>query len=70
MPQLLRDRCVLARFAAEGADLVVLDVAMPPPDGFAVCRRLRAVSAVPILMLTVRDAPGDKVHALDLGADD
>lgn len=60
----------LARFAAEGADLVVLDVAMPPPDGFEVCRLLRAVSAVPILMLTVRDAPGDKVRALDLGADD
>ena len=60
----------LARFAAEPPDLVVLDVAMPPPDGFDVCRRIRAESRVPILMLTVRDATLDKVRALDLGADD
>jgi len=60
----------LARFAEEPADLVILDVAMPPPDGFEVCRRIRETSAVPILMLTVRDATVDKVRALDLGADD
>jgi len=51
-------------------DLVVLDVAMPAPDGFEVCRRIRAASSVPILMLTVRDSIIDKVRALDLGADD
>ncbi len=60
----------LARFAADPADLVVLDVGMPPPNGFEVCRRIREVSEVPILMLTVRDATVDKVRALDLGADD
>ncbi len=60
----------LNRFTGEGADLVVLDVAMPPPDGFEVCRRIRAVASVPILMLTVRDDTRDKVRALDLGADD
>ncbi len=60
----------LARFAAEPPDLVVLDVTMPPPDGFEVCRRIRAKSRVPILMLTVREATLDKVRALDLGADD
>ncbi len=60
----------LAAFAAEAPDLVVLDVAMPPPDGFEVCRRIRAASAVPILMLTVRGDTLDKVRALDLGADD
>ena len=60
----------LAAFAAAPADLVVLDVAMPPPDGFEVCRRIRERSSVPILMLTVRDATVDKVRALDLGADD
>jgi hypothetical protein len=49
---------------------VVLDVSMPPPDGFEVCRRIREVSTVPILMLTVHDATLDKVRALDLGADD
>jgi DNA-binding response OmpR family regulator len=60
----------LRAFAEEAPDLVVLDVAMPPPDGFEVCRRIRETSRVPILMLTVRDATIDKVRALDLGADD
>jgi DNA-binding response OmpR family regulator len=60
----------LRRFAEEPPDLVVLDVEMPPPDGFEVCRRLRETSQVPILMLTVRDATMDKVWALDHGADD
>ncbi len=63
-------RAALTCFAAESIDLVVLDVAMPPPDGFEVCRRIREVSQVPILMLTVHDATVDKVRALDLGADD
>ena len=60
----------LRHFAEEGADLVVLDVMMPPPDGLAVCRRIRESSPVPIMMLTVRDSTVDKVRALDLGADD
>jgi two-component system KDP operon response regulator KdpE len=60
----------LTCFAAEPIDLVVLDVAMPAPDGFEVCRRIRRISQVPILMLTVHDATVDKVRALDLGADD
>lgn len=60
----------LEHFAAEAVDLVVLDVTMPPPDGFEVCQRIRAVSDVPILMLTVRNTTLDKVRALDLGADD
>lgn len=60
----------LERFAAEQPDLIVLDVSMPPPDGFEVCRRIRESSQAPILMLTVRDSPLDKVRALDLGADD
>jgi DNA-binding response OmpR family regulator len=60
----------LRLFEAEAPNLVILDVEMPLLDGFEVCRRIRAVSQVPILMLTVRDATLDKVHALDLGADD
>ncbi len=60
----------LSHFGKEQPDLVVLDVQMPPPDGFEVCRRIREVSPVPILMLTVREATLDKVRALDLGADD
>jgi DNA-binding response OmpR family regulator len=51
-------------------DLVILDVSMPPPDGFEVCRRIRETSQVPILMLTARDATFDKVRGLGLGADD
>ena len=60
----------LRRFEEEPADLVVLDVQMPPPNGFEVCQRIRKRSPVPILMLTVRDATLDKVQAFDLGADD
>src|SRR5215210_7196554 len=60
----------LQRFQAEAPELVILDVMMPPPDGFEVCRRIRETSQVPILMLTVRDATLDKIRGLELGADD
>ena len=51
-------------------DLVVLDVMLPGLDGVEVCRRLRAGSNLPILMLTARDAISDRVDGLDAGADD
>jgi two-component system response regulator MprA len=51
-------------------DLVVLDVMLPGLDGVEVCRRLRAGSDVPIMMLTARDAISDRVAGLDAGADD
>jgi DNA-binding response OmpR family regulator len=51
-------------------DVVVLDVGLPGMSGFEVCRRLRAISDVPILMLTVRDEELDRLKGLDLGADD
>ena len=51
-------------------DLVLLDITMPGPDGFAVCQALRQHSAVPIIMLSARGQEKDKVKALDLGADD
>ena len=51
-------------------DLVVLDVTMPRLDGLEVCRRLRARSTVPIIMLTARAEEVDKVVGLELGADD
>ena len=60
----------LELFASEQPDLVVLDVMMPKLDGFAVCRRLRAESAVPIVFLSSLDAIAEKVAGLDLGADD
>jgi len=60
----------LRLFDAEHPDLVVLDVSMPQLDGFTVCERIRANSAVPILMLTARGALEDKVSGLKHGADD
>jgi DNA-binding response OmpR family regulator len=60
----------LARFAEEDIDLVVLDLMLPKLDGLEVCKRLRAESTVPIIMLTARDDELDKVLGLELGADD
>jgi len=60
----------LRLFKEEQPDIVILDVSMPPPNGFEVCQRIRQHSSVPILMLTAREATVDKVRALDLGADD
>jgi two-component system copper resistance phosphate regulon response regulator CusR len=52
-------------------DLIILDVMLPRKDGFEVCRELRAAgSAVPVLMLTARDAVQDRIAGLDTGADD
>ena len=52
-------------------DAILLDVMLPAQDGFTVCRRLRAQGVdTPILMVTARDAVGDRVHGLDTGADD
>ena len=50
--------------------IVVLDVALPGLDGLEVCRRIRAHSAVPIVMLTARDEEPDRVAGLEVGADD
>jgi DNA-binding response OmpR family regulator len=60
----------LRRFESEHVDLVVLDLMLPRVDGLEVCRRLRATSSVPIIMLTARDDELDKVLGLELGADD
>jgi two-component system, OmpR family, KDP operon response regulator KdpE len=51
-------------------DLVVLDVKMPDMDGFETLRAIREVSTVPVIMLTVRQDEQDRIHGLDLGADD
>jgi len=60
----------LRRWEAEQPDLIILDVNLPRVDGFTVCRRIRAVAATPIIMLTVRDKEDDIVRGLNLGADD
>lgn len=51
-------------------DLIILDLMLPGLDGIEVCRRLRAASDVPVLMLTARDGVSDRVKGLDAGADD
>jgi DNA-binding response OmpR family regulator len=63
-------REALERFEEGSFDLVVLDVMMPQLDGLEVCRRLRARSSVPIIMLTAKSEEIDKVLGLELGADD
>ena len=54
----------------ERPDLVLLDVGLPDLDGYAALRGIRAFSAVPVIMLTARDEPIDKVRGLEAGADD
>ena len=51
-------------------DVVVLDLMLPDMDGLEVCRRLRAASDTPVLMLTARGDTADRVVGLELGADD
>nr|WP_210736882.1 response regulator transcription factor [Cellulomonas hominis] len=60
----------LTAFEAEGADLVLLDLMLPGLSGTEVCRRIRQVSDVPVIMLTAKDGEIDKVVGLELGADD
>ncbi len=55
---------------AEAPDLIVLDLMLPDMDGYEVCRRLRAHSTVPIIMLTARAEDAQKVRGLEHGADD
>ncbi len=55
---------------AHPPDLIVLDLGLPDMEGMEVCRRVRAESAVPIVVLSARGGETDKVNALDLGADD
>ncbi|MCC9074710.1 response regulator transcription factor [Litorilinea aerophila] len=62
-------REALELFEQHDFDLVLLDVIMPDLDGFAVCKQLRKISAVPILMLTALNRPDDIVRGLELGAD-
>jgi DNA-binding response OmpR family regulator len=60
----------LARQTATGYDFIVLDLMLPDMDGFEVCKKIRARSNVPILMLTARKEDVDKIVGLELGADD
>lgn len=57
-------------FSANPVDLIVLDVMMPQMDGFSVCQSIRQYSNVPIIILTAKGEEQDRVHGLDVGADD
>ena len=59
-----------AQALASGADLILLDVGLPFQDGYQICRRIRARSAVPIIVLTARNTDFDELLAINIGADD
>lgn len=63
-------QAALDRIFSDAPDLVVLDLMLPEVDGWEVCKRVRARSDVPIIMLTARDEDIDKIVGLELGADD
>jgi DNA-binding response OmpR family regulator len=60
----------LRRLKGEPPEIVILDVMLPGMDGFAVCRKVRETSRVPIVMLTARGDVMDRIVGLELGADD
>lgn len=69
----LTARCgeeALSLFDAAVPSLILLDIMLPGIDGMEVCRRIRSVSSVPILMITARDEDADRILGLDIGADD
>jgi two-component system, OmpR family, KDP operon response regulator KdpE len=63
-------RAALDAFDREKPDLLILDLGLPDMNGIEVCRQIRQTSSAPILVLSARGAEGDKVKALDAGADD
>ena len=63
-------RRALERLRTDDPSLVILDLMLPEISGLDVCRRIREVSHVPIVMLTAKDSEADKVTGLELGADD
>ncbi|GAA4797956.1 response regulator transcription factor [Corynebacterium canis] len=60
----------LVEFEAHDIDIVLLDLMLPGMSGTEVCKQLRAISSVPVIMVTARDSEIDKVVGLELGADD
>src|SRR5579872_4904915 len=68
--EVARDGLAGLEKALKEPDLVILDLMLPRMDGLEVCKRIRAKSRVPIIMLTAKDRVPDRVAGLDLGADD
>jgi two-component system response regulator RegX3 len=63
-------RAALDRFRSQNPSLVILDLMLPEMSGLDVCRQIRQISNVPIIMVTAKDSEADKVSGLELGADD
>jgi two-component system response regulator RegX3 len=63
-------RKALERFRSQNPSLVILDLMLPEMSGLDVCRQIRQISNVPIIMVTAKDSEADKVSGLELGADD
>ena len=61
---------LMEEFKKVQCDLVILDVMMPGSNGFIICREIRKISLVPVIMLTARDSDLDYATGLDLGSDD
>jgi len=61
---------LLSAFGEQAADLVILDVMMPGKDGFTICKELREISSVPIVLLTAKDADTDYIVGFGCGCDD
>jgi len=67
----VHDGAAMRRALAEQTpDVIILDLMLPGEDGLALCRHLRATGNIPVIMLTARGEPADRVVGLELGADD
>jgi two-component system, OmpR family, response regulator ResD len=58
------------RFMKKPCDLVVLDIMMPGTDGLSICRKLREITSIPIIMLTAKDSELDYINGINTGSDD
>ncbi|WP_339913312.1 response regulator [uncultured Brevundimonas sp.] len=63
-------RAMRSVLAERSVDLIVLDLSLPGEDGLSLCRQLRATSSIPVIMLTARGDPIDRIVGLEMGADD
>ena len=60
----------LALYDAASPSIILLDIMLPGIDGLEVCRRIRSMSSVPILMITAKDEDAERILGLDIGAED
>lgn len=61
---------VMKRFFKDDYDIAIIDLMLPNMDGMTICRKIREVSDVPIIILTAKESESDQVLGLEMGADD